>query len=102
MLEALAKGYASDVALKYQQHYQEALKAQAVLAETLINSVESEVQKAIFNKLALQGANAKLFASDLASTCRTEIDALLVYTQIRKKTTTARCMCHRNKKPTKL
>ncbi|PKF80072.1 hypothetical protein CW749_10315 [Vibrio sp. vnigr-6D03] len=77
MLEALAKGYASDVALKYQQHYQEALKAQAVLAETLINSVESEVQKAIFNKLALQGANAKLFASDLASTCRTEIDALL-------------------------
>ncbi|WP_404971753.1 hypothetical protein ACI3L8_00565 [Vibrio campbellii] len=77
MLEALAKGYASDVALKYQQHYQEALKAQAVLAETLINSVETEVQKAIFNKLALEGANAKLFASDLASTCRTEIDALL-------------------------
>ena len=77
MLEALAKGYATDIALKYQQHYQVALKAQAVLTETLINSVESEVQKAIFNKLALEGANTKLFPSDLASTCRPEIDALL-------------------------
>lgn len=48
-----------------------------MLAETLINSVETEVQKAIFNKLALEGAHAKLFASDLASTYRTDIDALL-------------------------
>ncbi|EDP60220.1 hypothetical protein [Vibrio sp. AND4] len=77
MLEALAKGYASDVALKYQQHYQEALKAQTVLTETLIKSVESEFQKAIFNKLALEGDDAKLFASDLASSCRSEVEALM-------------------------
>ncbi|PSV20994.1 hypothetical protein C0W44_10760 [Photobacterium leiognathi subsp. mandapamensis] len=77
MLEATAQNYASDIALKYQQHYQEAVQAQSQLAETLIAAVDSEVQKTIFNKLALEGENAKLFASDLSSICRDEINTLL-------------------------
>ncbi|PNQ54001.1 hypothetical protein C1141_18225, partial [Vibrio agarivorans] len=76
MLESLAQGFATDLALKYQYQYQKALKAQTHLVETLISAVESETNKTIFHQLALDHEEQKYFVSDLRSACRTEVDAL--------------------------
>ena len=76
MLESLAQGFATDLALKYQYQYQKALKAQTHLVETLISAVESETNKAIYHQLALDNEEQKYFVSDLRSACRTEVDAL--------------------------
>ncbi|EAR57481.1 hypothetical protein SKA34_07843 [Photobacterium sp. SKA34] len=76
MLEAVAIGYATDVALKYQLYYQEGVKAQSQIVTTLINAVESELDKSFLTLLATTDSETKLFSSELSNACRTEIDAL--------------------------
>lgn len=77
MLEGIAKGFATDLALKYQQYYQESVLAQAKLAETLIDGLEEETHKSIYSNLSLERAGKKLFAADFASSCHTEVETLL-------------------------
>ena len=75
-LESIVKSYASDVALKYQLHYQETVKAQALLANELISAVDQELEKTLHFQLGINKEGSRLFSSDIASTCRTETDAL--------------------------
>ncbi|MCZ8489027.1 hypothetical protein O9992_23470 [Vibrio lentus] len=44
MLNAVAQGFATDLALKYQQHYQEVVQAQTIMAEELITGIEQTAQ----------------------------------------------------------
>ena len=76
MLNAVARGFATDLALKYQQHYQEVVKAQTIMAEELITAVDHELRKAIFSQLALDHKDSRLFASDIASSCNEETRVL--------------------------
>ncbi|MFM2662562.1 hypothetical protein AAFX15_20740 [Vibrio chagasii] len=76
MLNAVARGFATDLALKYQQHYQEVVKAQTIMAEELITAVDHELRKAIFSQLALDHKDSRLFASDIAASCSEETRVL--------------------------
>ena len=76
MLNAVARGFATDLALKYQQHYQEVVKAQTILAEELITAVDHELRKAIFSQLALDHKDSRLFASNIAASCNEETRVL--------------------------
>ncbi|MBU2897738.1 hypothetical protein [Vibrio hepatarius] len=77
MLEDLARGFAADLALKYQQYYQEAVLAQTRLTEALVSAIEEEKYKAIYNKLSLEESGKRVFSSDFSSSCQAEVDALL-------------------------
>ena len=71
MLNAVARGLASDVALKYQLHYQEFVKSQATMSEELINAVETELNKTLYNQLSLD--NMSIFAADFKEICNNEV-----------------------------
>ena len=77
MLEGIAKGFATDVALKYQQYYQEAVIGQTQLVETLLNAVEEERYKSISSKLSLEESGRRVFSADFSSSCQTEVDTIL-------------------------
>ncbi|MFA0550860.1 hypothetical protein AB4538_08365 [Vibrio lentus] len=76
MWNAVARGFATDLALKYQQHYQEVVKAQTIMAEELITAVDHELRKAMFSQLALDHKDSRLFASDIAASCNEETRVL--------------------------
>ncbi|RLQ18719.1 hypothetical protein [Vibrio sp. SBT000027] len=76
MLNAVARGFATDLALKYQQHYQEVVQAQTIMAEELITGVEHELRKTLFSQLAIDHQGSLLFASDIALSCNEETQAL--------------------------
>ncbi|MCC4859255.1 hypothetical protein [Vibrio splendidus] len=76
MLNAIAQGFATDLALKYQQHYQEVVQAQTIMAEELITGVEHELRKTLFSELAVDHQGSRLFASDIALSCNEEAQAL--------------------------
>ncbi|MGF1845558.1 hypothetical protein [Vibrio lentus] len=76
MLNAVARGFATDLALKYQQHYQEVVQAQTIMAEELITGVEHELRKTLFSQLAIDHQGSLLFASDIALSCNEEAQAL--------------------------
>ncbi|PML56439.1 hypothetical protein [Vibrio lentus] len=76
MLNAVAQGFATDLALKYQQHYQEVVQAQTIMAEELITGVEHELRKTLFSELAVDHQGSRLFASDIALSCNEEAQAL--------------------------
>lgn len=76
MLNAVARGFATDLALKYQQHYQEVVQAQTIMAEELITGVEHELRKTLFSELAVDHQGSRLFASDIALSCNEEAQAL--------------------------
>ncbi|OBT16128.1 hypothetical protein A9266_19475 [Vibrio tasmaniensis] len=76
MLNAVAQGFATDLALKYQQHYQEVVQAQTIIAEELITGVEHELRKTLFSELAVDHQGSRLFASDIALSCNEEAQAL--------------------------
>ncbi|MEZ8156405.1 hypothetical protein ACED66_09235 [Vibrio splendidus] len=76
MLNAVARGFATDLALKYQQHYQEVVQAQTIMAEELITGVEHELRKILFSQLAIDHQGSLLFASDIALSCNEETQAL--------------------------
>ncbi|MBD1569773.1 hypothetical protein [Aliivibrio sp. S10_S31] len=75
-LESIVKNYASDIALKYQLHYQETVKAQALLANELMSAVDQELEKTLHFQLGINKEEVQLFSSDIESACRTETDAL--------------------------
>ncbi|PKG38912.1 hypothetical protein [Psychromonas sp. Urea-02u-13] len=75
-LEYIVKNYASDVALKYQLHYQEVVKAQTIITNELLSAVDQERQKSIHFQLAINKDNTRLFSSDITSICKAESDAL--------------------------
>lgn len=76
MLNAVARGFATDLALKYQQHYQEVVQAQTIMAEELITGVEHELRKTLFSQLAIDHQGSLLFASDITLSCNEETQAL--------------------------
>ncbi|MFA0547600.1 hypothetical protein A145_07760 [Vibrio splendidus 5S-101] len=76
MLNAVARSFATDLALKYQQHYQEVVQAQTIMAEELITGVEHELRKTLFSQLAIDHQGSLLFASDIALSCNKETQAL--------------------------
>ncbi|PMG47554.1 hypothetical protein BCU90_12010 [Vibrio lentus] len=76
MLNAVARGFATDLALKYQQHYQEVVQAQTIMAEELITGVEHELRKTLFSELVVDHQGSRLFASDITLSCNEEAQAL--------------------------
>ncbi|MPY26581.1 hypothetical protein [Shewanella sp. YLB-07] len=76
MLTQVVNGYATDLALKYQLHYQEAVKAQTEMAETLLNAIDLEVRKTLSTHFAFDWEDTRLFASDFSSACQTQVTAL--------------------------
>ncbi len=60
-LESIIKSYASDVALKYQLHYQETVKAQALLANELLSAVDQELEKTLHFQLGINKEGSRLF-----------------------------------------
>ncbi|MDH5885818.1 hypothetical protein [Vibrio splendidus] len=76
MLNAVARGFATDLALKYQQHYQEVVQAQTIMAEELITGVEHELRKTLFSQFAIDHQGSLLFASDITLSCNEETQAL--------------------------
>jgi hypothetical protein len=70
MLNAVARGLASDVALKYQLHYQEFVTSQAVMSEELTDAVEAELNKTLYHQLSLD--NMSIFTADFQNTCENE------------------------------
>ncbi len=77
MLKSIARGYATDVALKYQASYQHAVHAQSELADALIKALENELNKTIFYQLGLEGSGRQLFATDFGRLCESEIDKVV-------------------------
>ncbi|WP_339386554.1 hypothetical protein [Vibrio caribbeanicus] len=71
MLNAVVRGLASDVALKYQLHYQEFVKSQAMMSEELIDVVETELNKTLHHKLSLE--NRSIIASNFQNICKDEV-----------------------------
>jgi hypothetical protein len=76
MLTQVVDAYATDLALKYQLHYQEAVKAQTVMAETLVNAIDLEVRKTLSTHFAFDWDDSRLFASDFPTACQNQINTL--------------------------
>lgn len=76
MLTQVVGAYATDLALKYQLHYQEAVKAQTMMAETLINAIDLEVRKTLSTHFAFGWEDSRLFASDFPTACQNQVNTL--------------------------
>ncbi|MBU2898999.1 hypothetical protein [Vibrio hepatarius] len=89
-IEAIVKSYASDVALKYQAYYQESVRAQTVLSNQLITTVDKELNKTLFFQLDINKDRNRLFSSDIRSVCQPEVDAVYaLYSQQRSNSLTS-------------
>ncbi|CAH8224929.1 hypothetical protein [Vibrio aestuarianus] len=71
-LERSTLDYMTDVAMKYQLHYQELVHGQTQLAQELINGIDQAIYASLMSHLAPDTHNGRVLLSEMRSHCHTE------------------------------
>ncbi|WP_273992144.1 hypothetical protein [Vibrio parahaemolyticus] len=75
-LERTTLDYMTDVAMKYQLHYQELVHGQTQLAQELINGIDQALYASLMSHLAPETHNGRVLLSEMRSHCQAENAAL--------------------------